>query len=100
MKLVCPKCGSGDDLATLERTPGSALINGIRIEDAHGTEPRPVIDWFGETKMWWDGQEPYGIECRACEWSWFLGDDEATAPLVPYEALLAKLRPEGDHDRS
>jgi hypothetical protein len=45
--LRCPECGEVAD-GTVDTVPGRALF----------TQPdeRGHVDWFGETKMFWDGQ--------------------------------------------
>jgi hypothetical protein len=65
--LCCPRCGN-DEVSSNDVIPGLAL--GVWAQDKE--TGAPTFDGYGETNVYWDGQQPVdGCEayCRSCDWS-------------------------------
>lgn len=88
----CPECGEVAD-GTVDVVPGRALFT--------APDERGHVEWAGETKMFWDGQQTeidaqgrWGLECtNGHQWYAVLEEDERpetrpeTCPLQHHEAM-------------
>lgn len=67
-QYLCPNCGDGGELATIEKIYAHAHLNKVTEEEG--------LDQTGETDVDWDSSETVGIYCGSCGWDRFTLDGE------------------------
>lgn len=84
--LLCPNCGRGTNLGTIEKITGIALLNRVERQ----SDGETVSEFDDETKMDWDSSVTVGVTCRDCWWE-HVGDDWA-AQLLPAPTIAEQIR--------
>jgi hypothetical protein len=65
--LVCPECGRGDELKSVEQVLGHLGVTLGVVANTQG-KAELVFDFHDGTEMFWDTSETIGLHCRNCDY--------------------------------